>query len=90
MWRGDACGQKESTDIRAIRKKCPEFTARLNQSAFTKGVEVYDTANRLVADRSPDFWEEHQFGNAQWSHLHNEDLRKLFPEVRVSTIHGLV
>lgn len=24
----DAYGQKESTDIRAIRKKCPEFTAR--------------------------------------------------------------
>jgi len=86
----DAYGQKEPTDIRAIHKTFPEFTARQYKSAFTKDVELYDAPNRLVTERSADFWDEHKFSNEQWSHLHNEDLRKLFPEIRVSTICGLV
>lgn len=85
-----AYGQKESTAIRAIRKKCPGFTTRQYNNAFAKALELYDATNRLVADRSGEFWTEYESGNEQWPHLLDGDIQKLFPGFRVSTIRGLV
>jgi hypothetical protein len=85
-----AYGENESTAIRAIRKKCPGFTSRQYENSFAKALELYDAANRLVADRSAEFWKEHRSGNEKWPHLLDDDLRKLFPGFRVSTIRSLV
>lgn len=68
-YRAHSAYGSEARACRALRRRCPGFTARQYQNAFRKGVALYDAAVRLVdrhaaalerqldvaANRSPDF-----------------------------------
>jgi hypothetical protein len=50
-------GGKDTTAIRAIRKKCPGFTPRQYANAFAKALDLYDAVEQLVRERASDLWD---------------------------------
>ena len=83
-------GGKDTTAIRAIRKKCPGFTPRQYANAFAKALDLYDAVEQLVRERASDLWDAHNSGDESWPQLFDRDLRSRFSAFRLSTFHSLV
>lgn len=93
VWRFKAYrgyGGNESTAVRAIRRKCPGFTARQYENALAKAFDLYTTVERLVRDRASDLWEAHNAGDESWPHQLASDLKLQFKGFRIATFHSLV
>lgn len=83
-------GGDESTAIRAIRRKCPGFTARQYENALSKALDLYDAVELLVRERASELWDAHNAGDESWSRQLDADLKSRFKGFRVATFHSLV
>jgi len=86
----DSYSRDRTTAIRAIRRKCPDFTQRQLENAFDGAVSLYDYTKQLVAENANVIWDVVNEGSDNWNHLLDDQLKPKFPAFRKSSLHMMV
>lgn len=85
----DSYGRTPATAVRALRRRCPGYTARQYQNAFQRARELYSTVCEFVRERSDDVWERYRAEEEIFA-LFDSELRARFPGFRKATFHQAV
>ena len=86
-YRAHAAYGSENKAYKALRRRCPAFTARQCENAFRKAIAFYDASVEAVARDAAALWQETDAAANRFPDFRDlvNEMRLRFPGFRVST-----
>ena len=92
VWRYrvyDAYGRDLLGAGRALKRRCPGFSARQYENALAKALDLYEAVQVLLRARRDEVWAAYE-AKQPWHELFDDELRTRFPGFRKSTLGSVV